>query len=346
MTESLMLSTNDAYLLAQGRGFSGSKEQLRSMARETPQVLERQYGLAYSSTPQFSRNAKNWRNMHPEDPLAKQIQVAKATKEKKVKEKKGGRRGRPPLAKNVAKQAAAPSSSPVTPVSVPSTSSVFTPSKQPVMTDIQNVSELAQVLSWFTREIDQLRQQIGQKPPSSGASISGDLAQLKSENESLKSENAVLHDKLNHVQKVLGVLDAEATAVVEPVVAAPTKMRKKRGAPKKSPQPVVKPTRAGRKSAPVSDNGVDPNVNLALEAIFNYNNQVAKTKDEKWAVSYPVMKDLLKQVGAATQPKIKQVFEVRRKDIDRHHQTHGLSSRHNRVHGDRSISDIIQLKAE
>jgi regulator of replication initiation timing len=301
MTNSLMLSTSDAYVLAQHRGFGGSKEQLRMMARETPQDLEKQYGLAYSSTPKFSRNAKNWQDMRPGD--APKVAPAK---------RKGSDRA-------AARTVAAPSAAPA------------------AMGTIQDVSELAKVLSWFTQEVEQLRQQLKQlQTQKTAPGVSSQvLDQLQAENETLKAENAALRDKVNHVQQVLGIVDEEPSYTPAPVAAdAPAPTRRRKGG-KRGPAP------RGRAASDMS--GLDPNVNRALEAIFNYNNQSGLSKDDKWAVSYPVMKDLLKQVGAATQPKIKQVFDARRDEINRHHQSHGLSSRHNRVHGDRSISDYIQL---
>ncbi|TVQ21698.1 MAG: hypothetical protein EA367_05475 [Leptolyngbya sp. DLM2.Bin15] len=324
----LMLSTSDAYLLAQHRGFDGSKEQLRMMARETPQVLEKQYGLAYSSTPKFSRNARNWEDMRPGD-----TPKPAATVKRKP--------GRPRRTDSTPAPAPAKTREPA-PVAVATPA----PSPKPGKAGIQDVSELAQVLSWFTREVEQLRQQLQQvKTQKTVPGVSSQaVEQLQSENENLKAENAALRDKVNHVQQVLGIMDEEPAYTPPAAEPEPTRQRKTKAA--KTPKPAARRGRPSSKGRAASTaNGLDPNVNLALEAIFDYNSQSGLSKEDKWAVSYPVMKDLLKQVGAATQPKIKQVFDARRDEINRHHQSHGLSSRHNRVHGDRSISDYIQLKA-
>ncbi|WP_204153538.1 hypothetical protein [Leptolyngbya sp. CCY15150] len=324
----LMLSTSDAYVLAQHRGFDGSKEQLRMMARETPQALEKQYGLAYSSTPKFSRNARNWEDMRPSDAVPKPDVPPK---------RKPGRPRRtevtPPAPAPVVTREPAPVATPA-------------PSPKPGKASIQDVSELAQVLSWFTREVEQLRQQLQQvKTQKTVPGVSSQaIDQLQSENESLKAENAALRDKVNHVQQALGIVEEEPAYSPPAAEPAPTRQRKTKAT--KTAKTTKKATRGRPPSkgrAASSANGLDSNVNLALEAIFSYNNQSGLSKEDKWAVSYPVMKDLLKQVGAATQPKIKQVFDARRDEINRHHQSHGLSSRHNRVHGDRSISDYIQL---
>jgi hypothetical protein len=331
MTSTTMLSTSDAYLLAQDRGFDGSKEQLRMMARETPKILEAEYGLAYSSTPEFSRNAKNWEDMRPEEPRPVNLS------------EKNGKKGKRAAVNNAPKTSSK--------ISLLPNASSSNSSNPPTMTDIQNIAELAQVLTWFTQEVDQLRQRLNSLQSNGAvATDSSAVNQLQSENESLRAENASLRDKLNHVQQALGIADDEPApvAIASPPSSKPSPAptaRKKPGKRGRKPTRGRKPS--STKAAPSSSSSdLDPNVNLALEAIFNYNNQSDLDKEDKWAVSYPVMKDLLKQVGAATQPKIKQVFDARRKEIDRHHQSHGLSSRHNRVHGDRSISDFIQLKGK
>lgn len=324
----LMLSTSDAYVLAQHRGFDGSKEQLRMMARETPQALEKQYGLAYSNTPKFSRNAKNWEDMRPSDTPKPEVTP-------KRKPGRPRRTAMPPAPTPAPAATREPA-----PVATPA------PSPKPGKASIQDVSELAQVLSWFTREVEQLRQQLQQvKTQKTVPGVSSQaIDQLQSENESLKAENATLRDKVNHVQQVLGIVDDEPAYT--PPAAEPAPRQRKTKAPKaeKTTKKATRGRPPSKGRAASSANGLDSNVNLALEAIFSYNNKSGLSKEDKWAVSYPVMKDLLKQVGAATQPKIKQVFDARRDEINRHHQSHGLSSRHNRVHGDRSISDYIQLK--
>ena len=55
------------------------------------------------------------------------------------------------------------------------------------------------------------------------------------------------------------------------------------------------------------------------------------------------MKDLLKQVGKATQPKIEAVLKAKSETVHQHHREHGLGERHNRVHNGRSVSEIIKL---
>jgi hypothetical protein len=88
---------------------------------------------------------------------------------------------------------------------------------------------------------------------------------------------------------------------------------------------------------------VDPDALRALQAILDYNDNSATTHADRWAISFPVMKDLLKQVGKATQPKIEAVLRENSEVIREHHRKHGLGDRHNRVHQRENISDVIRL---
>ncbi|GAB4466436.1 MAG: hypothetical protein OHK0037_22160 [Elainellaceae cyanobacterium] len=90
------------------------------------------------------------------------------------------------------------------------------------------------------------------------------------------------------------------------------------------------------------DASLDPGVLKALYAIMDYNN-AQSTHTDKWAISFPVMKDLCKTIGVATQTKITQVFRAKEGLIEQHHQEHSLGQRHNRVHQGQSITDVISL---
>ncbi len=94
-------------------------------------------------------------------------------------------------------------------------------------------------------------------------------------------------------------------------------------------------------STPCAD--LDPDVVRALQAILDYNEYEATDHQQRWAISIPVMKDLLKQLGKATQPKIEAVLRAKSEAIEQHHRLHGLGQRHNRVHKGHSISEIITL---
>lgn len=64
------------------------------------------------------------------------------------------------------------------------------------------------------------------------------------------------------------------------------------------------------------------------------------THADKWGISFPVVKELGKPIGATYQKAIKQVFQDRQAEIEAHHQRHGLGSRHNRG---KDLSQLTQL---
>lgn len=80
----------------------------------------------------------------------------------------------------------------------------------------------------------------------------------------------------------------------------------------------------------------------ALESIMAYNDRQENHAD-KWVISFPVMKDLCKQLGAATQRKINEVIQIHSSEIEEHNRGHGLGERYNRVHKGASISEFIRL---
>ena len=87
---------------------------------------------------------------------------------------------------------------------------------------------------------------------------------------------------------------------------------------------------------------LDIDVIEAVQAIIEYNDSCDSHTD-KWAISYPVMKDLLSSLGKATQSNIKAVFDANAAAIEAHHCQHGLSQKHNRCHNGQSISDYIDF---
>ncbi|MEO1521972.1 MAG: protelomerase family protein, partial [Cyanobacteria bacterium J06633_2] len=87
---------------------------------------------------------------------------------------------------------------------------------------------------------------------------------------------------------------------------------------------------------------LDVDIIEAIQAIIEYNDSCSSHSD-KWAISYPVMKDLLSSLGKATQSKIKPVFDANAAAIEAHHCKHGLSQKHNRCHNGQSISDYIDF---
>ena len=81
-------------------------------------------------------------------------------------------------------------------------------------------------------------------------------------------------------------------------------------------------------------------VNGIIDAILSYNSTPGLTHADKWAISFPVVKELGKPIGATYQKIIQQVFQSRRAEIEAHHQRHDLGSRHNRG---KDLSQLPQL---
>ena len=85
-------------------------------------------------------------------------------------------------------------------------------------------------------------------------------------------------------------------------------------------------------------------VNLIIDAILAYNDTPGLSHTDKWGISFPVVKELGKPMGATYQKAIKQVFEDRQAEIEAHHQRHGLGSRHNRGKDLSRLPQLIHVK--
>ncbi|MFQ3618483.1 MAG: hypothetical protein SNJ57_11580 [Cyanobacteriota bacterium] len=250
--------------------------------------------------------------------------------------------------------------------------------------DLKIVADQAKTLAWFTHEIETLKDQIkhleqavqqGQTQPNTQQ-----LAALQIENERLRRERDAAVDKLEAFRKLLNgsstpaiskeietaPLAVPSVSLAKPEPApvaskkassrAPSTRGKKAIAPAAKPSATkpsatkssatkssaTKPSATKPKPAP-EDASLDPGVLKALYAIMDYNNAQAAHAD-KWAISFPVMKDLCKTIGVATQTKITQVFRAKADLIEQHHQKHNLGQRHNRVHQGQSITDVISLE--
>jgi hypothetical protein len=79
-------------------------------------------------------------------------------------------------------------------------------------------------------------------------------------------------------------------------------------------------------------------LNQVIDAIFSYNNQPDRLHDDKWAITINALKAFVK-----SQPKVMQVLESRKEEIEQHHLHHQINpSTHNYRHrGKRRIEEII-----
>ena len=200
--------------------------------------------------------------------------------------------------------------------------------------DISAIEHQARTLSWLTGEVESLREQLAElreerdELKSQVELAIGDSAveELRAENQELRQERDRAVSKLEAFRAMLDGNGNSAVAPVAPIVAQPKQ-------PKRALEQVEEklPTDTSKSVA-----------ERALEAIMAYNNRQENHAD-KWVVSFPVMKDLCKQLGAGTQGKINEVLQANSTQIDEQHRAHGLGERHNRVHKGQSISEFIRL---
>ncbi|MBF2086992.1 hypothetical protein [Thermoleptolyngbya sp. C42_A2020_037] len=264
------------------------------------------------------------------------------------------------------------------PASEPVNSAEETAESSPAAVDLKIVADQAKTLAWFTNEIETLKNQVKQLEQAlqqGQAQPNAQLAALQQENQRLRQERDAAVEKLEAFRKLLNgsstpalstPAPSEGVEIVRPAVPTvslaepePTPVASKKAAsrvsstrgkkaiaptaakPTAAKPTTARPSAAKPKPAP-EDASLDPGVLKALYAIMDYNNAQTSHAD-KWAISFPVMKDLCKTIGVATQTKITQVFRTKADLIEQHHQEHSLGQRHNRVHQGQSITDVISL---
>ncbi len=230
-------------------------------------------------------------------------------------------------------------------------------SHQPSATTSQTVADQAKTLAWLTGRVEGLEKEVAQAQQENQNAISiaqqdersqREQERLREENERLKTELQQTRSRLEGIQHFLtgGAAQSSATLKEEPIKenhrAHPDTEESSTAAIKASPSPQKSKDERPTQALPVQAD-LDPDVLKALQAILDYNDQTATSHAECWTISIPVMKDLLKQLGKATQPKIEAVLKAKSATIQQHHRLHGLGERHNRVHKGRSISEIIKL---
>jgi cell division protein FtsB len=221
----------------------------------------------------------------------------------------------------------------------------------------QTVADQAKTLAWLTGRVEALEAEISQlQQEKQGARCFADTARgatnLSQENEQSQLEINQLHDENNRLKTELLQTQSRMEGIqcfLNEGAIERTKQEKGATAAieKTTPADAIKTQAASPmpQKAPdaVSQADLDPDVLRALNAILDYNGYDATSHQQRWAISIPVMKDLLKQLGKATQPKIEAVLRAKSEATEQHHRHHGLGQRHNRVHKGRSISEIIKL---
>ena len=228
-------------------------------------------------------------------------------------------------------------------------------SHQPSPSTSQTVADQAKTLAWLTGRVEGLEKELAQVQQENQDAISiaqqdqarQAIKQLQEENERLKAELQQTQSRLAGIQRFLtgGERQSSATLKEEPIKENQRDhdvAESPRAAISASPSPQKTKDEEPTQALPVQAD-LDPDVLRALQSLLDYNDQTATSHAERWTISIPVMKDLLKQLGKATQPKIEAVLKAKRGVIGEHHRLHGLGERHNRVHKGRSVSEIIKL---
>ncbi|MBD3885003.1 hypothetical protein IFO70_25045 [Phormidium tenue FACHB-886] len=219
-----------------------------------------------------------------------------------------------------------------------------------------------QTIRWFTTEIDRLRARIQEleKQQAHPGTDDGVIAQLRQENATLQLQLQQTQSRLEAIGQFLNGGNLVAASSPVSSISGVSTTRGDSSSPSPSPSatsndkgPSKSPSNdkdehsaraASRRQATQLAGELDADVVQALERLMAYNNAQGRTHQERWVISVPVMKDLLKQIGKATQPKIEAVLKARASEIEAHHQEHGLGERHNRVHQGQSVSDVVTLR--
>jgi hypothetical protein len=219
-----------------------------------------------------------------------------------------------------------------------------TPAPQP-QPEKSTQDAIAQLREEQARAIAQLREEMDALKNGFSREAGGDrsllarIAGLEQENTALAEEIAALKverdqaiAKLNQFRALLDG-NAGESEQLEPVIA-----------PQPTPySPIHLSAQAPVRPSALKGLVLDPDVLRALETIMTYNDNCSN-HSQKWAISYPVMKDLLACIGKATQTKIKAVFDAYAQQIEEHHAKHGLGGRHNRIHKGESITSVINFQ--
>jgi hypothetical protein len=216
---------------------------------------------------------------------------------------------------------------------------------------LQTLAHQAKTLAWLTRRVEQLEAQLQQQQEQSqGAtrdnhdSLLTQLELLQAENHSLEEELQLTRSRLEGIQQFLSGSQTKAPAIGGS--DSQNRMPQTQPATRADSQASHTPTktRVTHEDQKTKDlTALDSDALRALHAIFDFNDHTATSHGDQWAISFPVMKDLLKQVGKASQPKIDAVLRTNSDVIRDHHQKHGLGDRHNRTHQGRSISEVIRM---
>ena len=254
-----------------------------------------------------------------------------------------------------------------------SVEAVSTPSEAPSAA-LPAIDNLASGIAFLTAELQAAKVQntkLERQRDQSQAEAAGyqqQVTQLQQANAQLQAELAQFHQAQVQLEPLLKLLQGTHAPVqttptasaLSQLIAQPTAPTAIAPAPATiaAPAPTIPPAAAQAISTPAAiatkptapkqtrrAGGItEAKVNLIIDAILAYNNTPGLTHPDKWAISFPVVKELGKPIGATYQKAIKQVFEDRQAEIEAHHQHHGLGSRHNRGKDLSQLPQLIHIK--
>lgn len=223
---------------------------------------------------------------------------------------------------------------------------------QTKLQDVKTASEFAQIINWFTREIETLRQQYHtleqkHKALASQTTDNDEVAALKQHNAKLETHNAALkadleetRSHLNAIQNLLGGIRSGTRSEENKASEFPTEKSISRAADAASEQPTKRqPTTTPRAKENVVDhsdraesaNKADSTDKIAdiIDAIIKWNTAQERS-ERRLRISFPSVRSLAVLVGASYLPAIKEVITEKETEINEIHGRYMIGSRHNR----------------
>ena len=199
----------------------------------------------------------------------------------------------------------------------------------------ESINSLGTTMQWFTSQIDTLKaenEKIRQERDQAilnleqGRSTDDETLQelkdLRQENQGLRGELQQFHQLKQLLGGARGNNDGAIASGNAGGQASTTTSRKR-----------------GRIAAEALQD-----IDRAISLIIQWNDGGDRAFGQKWYISFPALQELLRSSGrSASQPRIKAALDNRREEINRHHDKHGLSQKHNARH-QHSITEVMTLE--
>ena len=207
----------------------------------------------------------------------------------------------------------------------------------------ESINSLGATMQWFTSQIDKLKaenQALRQERDHALSSLEQgrtadddtlqEVERLRQENQSLRGELQQFH-QLKQLLGGAGGNNDGALGGVMPKANASGISVGQTSVPK------------GRSRSHFAAEALK-DIDQAISLIINWNDEGGRAFEEKWYISFPALQELLRSSGrTASQPRVKAALDNRREEINRHHDKHGLSQKHNARHQG-GITNVIALE--